>query len=116
MLVTCTGKRRPDCLLGSIFSIPTSSQLKTTLMEQTFFQVYQNWLKLLSSILELAIMSGWNDHHECMMGECEFLLIVQAWKCHDRDLHTSFFNVPYILDVNIGTYIKGFGAWMTCRG
>ena len=89
---------------------------KNILMEQTFFQVYWNWLKLLSSILEPAITSGWNDHHECMIGDANFSSLFQAWKSYDRDLHTSFFNAPYILDVNSGTYIKGFDrAWMTAE-
>jgi len=85
-----------------------------TLTEQTFFQAYRNWLKMLSSISEPAVASGWHHHHEKMMGDANFSSSFQAWKSHDRDLRTSFFNAPYILDVNSGAYIKGFDrAWMT---
>jgi len=72
MLVTCTGKKKTGLSAGKYILNSNLFPTENTLMEQTFFQVYQNWLKLLSSILELAIMSGWNDHHECMMGDVNF--------------------------------------------
>jgi len=50
------------------------------------------------------------------MDNTNFSSSFQAWKSHDRDLCMSFFNAPYILDVNSGAYIKGFNrAWMTAE-
>ena len=64
---------------------------ENTLTEQTFFQAYWNCLKLLLSISEPTVASGWHDHHEKMMGDVNFSSSFQAWKNHDRDLCMSFF-------------------------
>jgi len=86
---------------------------KNTLTEQTFFQAYRNWLKLLMEVAEPEVVIGWNQHHELMINDANFSTSFVAWKVHDRHLRTSFFNAPFILDVHSRSYSKGFDReWM----
>jgi len=81
--------------------------------EQTFFQAYRNWLKLLGEVSEPEVTSGWNKHHDLMINDANFSSSFATWRSHDRQLRTSFFNAPFVLDVDSRTYIKGFDQkWM----
>jgi len=84
---------------------------KDTLTEQTFFQVYRNWLKLLTDV-----MRGWSQHHDIMINDANFSSSFSTWKAHDRNLRTSFFNAPFMLDVDSRSYTKGFDwEWMASK-
>ena len=83
------------------------------LTKSMFFQAYRNWIKLLSELAEPEVVRGWHDHHERMISNANFTTSFEAWKSHDKQLHVSFFNAPYILDVKSSAYTKGFNkAWM----
>jgi len=84
-----------------------------SLTEQTFFQAYRNWLKLLDEVSEPDVAGGWHKHHDLMINDANFSSLFATWKSHDRHLRTSFFNAPFVLDVDSRTYIKGFDReWM----
>ena len=86
---------------------------KDMLTETMFFQAYRNWIKLISELSEPEVVRGWLDHHECMISDTNFTALFEAWKSHDKQLHMSFFNAPYILDVKSSAYSKGFNkVWM----
>ena len=83
-------------------------------MEQTFFQAYRNWLRLLSSMADAEVMAGWHAHHEHMITNPNFSTTFEAWLLHDRQLHTSFFNAPFILNMDSTAYAKGFDCtWLS---
>jgi len=84
-----------------------------TLTEQSFFQANRNWRKLLSDVADPEVMKGWNCHHELLINDTNFSSSFVAWRAHDKSLRTSFFNAPFILDIDRRTYIKGFDReWM----
>jgi len=72
---------------------------KEELTEQTFFQAYRNWLKLLMEIVDESVFAGWHAHHTKMILDVDSLNLFVVWKMHDRQLCTSFFNAPFILHV-----------------
>src|SRR5882724_869735 len=85
------------------------------LTEQTFFQAYRNWLRLLDDILEPDVASGWHKHHDLVINNVNFSSSFLTWKSHDRHRCTSF-NAPFMLDVDSRTYIKGFDCeWMASK-
>jgi len=87
-----------------------------SLAEQTFFQAYRNWLRLLSEVSESGVAAGWHKHHDLMINNANFSLSFSAWKAHDRHLRTSFFNAPFVLDVDSATYVRGFNReWMAAE-
>jgi len=86
---------------------------ENTLTEQTFFQAYRNWLRLLSDVADPEVAKGWNWHHDLMINDANFSSSFVAWKAHDRNLRTSFFNAPFMLDIDSRSYTKGFDReWM----
>jgi len=87
---------------------------ENTLTEQTFFQAYRSWVKLLTEVVDELVSAGWHAHHTKMISDADFSNLFVAWRMHDRQLCTSFFNAPFILDVESNAYTKGFDhAWMT---
>ena len=87
-----------------------------TLTEQTFFQPYRNWLRLLDDVLEPDVAGGWHKHHDHMINNASFSSSFATWRSHDRHLCTSFFNVPFVLDVDRRAYVKGFDCeWLACE-
>jgi len=86
---------------------------KESLTDTMFFQVHRNWTKLLSNLAEPEVTRGWHNHHERMISDANFTASFEAWKSHNKQLHVSFFNAPYILDVKSSAYSKGFDkAWI----
>ena len=48
-----------------------------SLTKSTFFQVYRNWIRLLSEMAELEVMKGWHDHHEHMILDVNFTSLLR---------------------------------------
>jgi len=94
-----------DCFLG-----------KDTLTKHTFFQAFRNWLKLLTDVADPEVVRGCSQHHDLMINDANFSSSFGTWKAHDRNLRTSFFNAPFMLDVNSRSYTKGFDQeWMASK-
>src|SRR5882672_6237927 len=65
-------------------------------------------------IADESIFAGWHADHTKMISDADFSNIFAAWKMHDRQLCTLFFNAPFILDIESSAHTKGFDrAWMT---
>ena len=43
-----------------------------SLTEQTFFQAYRNWLRLLDDVSEIDVARGWHKHHDRMINDPSF--------------------------------------------
>ena len=67
--------------------------------EQTFFQAYRNWLRLLDDVLEPDVTSVWHKNYDHMINNASFSSSFPPWRSRNRHLHTSFFNAHFVLDV-----------------
>ena len=49
-----------------------------------------------------------------MINDANFSSSFATWKAHDRNLRASFFNAPFILDVDSRSYVKGLimNGWL----
>jgi len=108
--------KRLVCLLAKMFSTHISSQAKICFTEQFFFPGIQK-------LDQTPYWSGgcWSSkrveqHHEVMINDTNFSSTFATWKSHNRNLWTSFFNAPYLLDMHSRSYVKGFNhEWMTSK-
>jgi len=109
-------KRKTGLSAGKYILNSDCFRSEDSLTEQTFFQAYRNWLRLLNEVADPEVAKGWNLHHELMINDANFTSSFSAWRAHDRNLRTSFFNAPFVLDVDSHSYIKGFDReWMACE-
>src|SRR5882724_9744505 len=51
-----------------------------------------------------------------MINDANFSSSFDAWRAHDRNLRTSFFNTHFMLDIDSMSYVKGFNwEWLASQ-
>ena len=73
-----------------------------------FMQAHKHWLTLIKILAEPSIYNGWKSHHNRMCNDPDLLKWAHAWRSHDKQLHLSFMDRPFIIDPDSLTYHHQF--------
>src|SRR5882724_11104082 len=76
-----------------------------------------NRLSLMKISSEPAVYSGWKAHHDWMCDDPDMLKWSCIWWSHNKQLHSTFMDCPFIIDPDSITYCHQFehtrlDAWM----
>src|SRR5882724_2154872 len=68
----------------------------------------KHWLALMKISAEPSIYNGWKTHHNRNCDDPDLLKWAHAWRSHDKQLHSSFMDCPFIIDPDSSTYWHQF--------
>ena len=78
--------------------------LEDSLTDTEYLQAHNHWLTLMKVSAEPSIYNGWKVHHDRMCDDLDMLKWSWAWRSHDKQLHASFIDCPFIIDLESMTY------------
>ena len=71
-------------------------------------QAHKHRLALMKISAESSVDNGWKAHHDWMCNDPDLLKWARTWRAHDKQLHSSFMDRPFIIDPDSSTYHHQF--------
>jgi len=78
--------------------------LEDSLTDAMYLQAHKHWLTPMKVSAKPSIYSSWKVHHDRMCDDLDMLKWSWAWCSHDKQLHSSFMDHPFIIDLDSTTY------------
>jgi len=71
--------------------------LEESLTDAKYFQAHKHWISLMKISSEGMVYDSWKVHHDRMCDNPDMLKWARAWWSHDKQLHSSFMDCPFII-------------------